>query len=129
MLGALFSEDITQPEPTCSRGKRPLPSRITDTTEEARKKKREHQQHEQARKVSIVNEELHQQRVREGNLGASSSRPTTEATVRDDVSTTDGAFRVIDSTTEGVILDDMGTTDGGPSVVPAVFRKPDPPAC
>uniref|UniRef100_M1DW18 Integrase core domain containing protein n=1 Tax=Solanum tuberosum TaxID=4113 RepID=M1DW18_SOLTU len=46
--------------------------------------------------------------------------PTTEAenVVTDDVSTTEGAVRVIDSTTEGAVTNDMGTTEGDPSVVP-----------
>uniref|UniRef100_M1DG93 Uncharacterized protein n=1 Tax=Solanum tuberosum TaxID=4113 RepID=M1DG93_SOLTU len=101
---------------------------MSDTTEDARAKKRELQQNEQARKASILDEESRQQRVREGALGASSSISTTEAmtAMRDDVSTTDGAVRVIDSTTENAVLE--GTTEGGPSVDPAGSGKLDPPA-
>uniref|UniRef100_M1DKX4 Integrase core domain containing protein n=1 Tax=Solanum tuberosum TaxID=4113 RepID=M1DKX4_SOLTU len=70
-----------------------------DTIEDARAKKQERQQNKQARRASIVDEELHQQRVRESTLGASISRPTTESTVRDDVSTTDGAWDLGNRTT------------------------------
>ncbi|KAK4724067.1 hypothetical protein R3W88_026846 [Solanum pinnatisectum] len=85
--------------------------------------------HEQVRKASIVDEELHEQRVRESTLGALSSRPTIEATMQDDVGTTDGVVRVIDRTTKGDVIDDVGTTEGDPSVVPVGSGKRDPPAC
>uniref|UniRef100_M1DMD2 Integrase core domain containing protein n=1 Tax=Solanum tuberosum TaxID=4113 RepID=M1DMD2_SOLTU len=103
----------------------------SDTTKDTRAKKRERQQNEQARRASILDEELRQQRVREGTLGASSSIPTTEAmtTVRDDVSTIDGVVRVIDSTTESAVLEDVSTTEGGPSIDPVDSGKPDSPAC
>uniref|UniRef100_M1DFF5 Integrase core domain containing protein n=1 Tax=Solanum tuberosum TaxID=4113 RepID=M1DFF5_SOLTU len=76
VLGALFSDDIAQPKPTCSREKRHHSSHISDTTEDARARKRERQQNEKARRASIVDKELHQQRARESIIGASSSRPT-----------------------------------------------------
>uniref|UniRef100_M1DUM0 Integrase core domain containing protein n=1 Tax=Solanum tuberosum TaxID=4113 RepID=M1DUM0_SOLTU len=78
VLGALFSEDIVQPEPIRAHGKRPHSKNISDTTKEAREKKWERQQYEQTRKVSIVDEELRQQRARESSLGASSSWTNTE---------------------------------------------------
>ncbi|KAK4733799.1 hypothetical protein R3W88_008060 [Solanum pinnatisectum] len=86
---------------------------------------------EEARRASIVDEELRQQRARESIIGASSSRITTKAitSVGDDVSTTDSAVRVTDSTIDGVVIDEVGTTKGDPSVVPAGSEKPDPPAC
>jgi len=46
VLEALFSEDIAQPERTRGRGKRSRSSRISDTNEEARAKKRERQHNE-----------------------------------------------------------------------------------
>uniref|UniRef100_M1DNC9 Integrase core domain containing protein n=1 Tax=Solanum tuberosum TaxID=4113 RepID=M1DNC9_SOLTU len=46
VLGALYSKGIAQPEPTHARGKRHHSSHYLDTTEEARAKKREHQQTE-----------------------------------------------------------------------------------
>uniref|UniRef100_M1DLR2 Integrase core domain containing protein n=1 Tax=Solanum tuberosum TaxID=4113 RepID=M1DLR2_SOLTU len=49
VLDALFKEDIdAQSEPTRARGKRPRSSHISDTTDDARAKKREHHQNEQA---------------------------------------------------------------------------------
>uniref|UniRef100_M1DUA7 Integrase core domain containing protein n=1 Tax=Solanum tuberosum TaxID=4113 RepID=M1DUA7_SOLTU len=63
--------------------------------------------------------------------GTSSSAPVVELppVVRDVVSTTDCAVRVIESITEGAMVDDVGTTEGGPTIVPAGSGKPDPPAC
>uniref|UniRef100_M1E083 Integrase core domain containing protein n=1 Tax=Solanum tuberosum TaxID=4113 RepID=M1E083_SOLTU len=86
---------------------------------------------EQARRASIVDEELGQQRARESIIGDSSSRTTTEAmtAVGDDVSTTDGAVRVTDSTTDGAVIDDVGTTEGYPNVVPVGSGKSELPAC
>uniref|UniRef100_M1DT71 Integrase core domain containing protein n=1 Tax=Solanum tuberosum TaxID=4113 RepID=M1DT71_SOLTU len=131
LLDALFRDDVAQPEPTHARGKSHCSSHISDTIEDARAKKWERQQNEQARRASIVDKELCQQRVNESALGALSSSPTTEAmiVVGDDVSTNDGAVRMNDSTTDGVVIDDVGTTEDDPSVVPAGSRKPDPPAC
>uniref|UniRef100_M1DVK8 Integrase core domain containing protein n=1 Tax=Solanum tuberosum TaxID=4113 RepID=M1DVK8_SOLTU len=76
-------------------------------------------------------EEMRQQRVHESALGASSSISISEvvAMVGDDVSTTDGAVRVIESTIEGARLDDVGTTEGDPSVVPAGSGKSNAPTC
>jgi len=92
VLDALFGEDLPQPESTRARGKRPRSSRTSVATEDAQIKKHERQQTDHARRASIVDEELRQQRVREVTLRDSSSRPTTEAvaTVRDDMSTIDG---------------------------------------
>uniref|UniRef100_M1E123 Integrase core domain containing protein n=1 Tax=Solanum tuberosum TaxID=4113 RepID=M1E123_SOLTU len=121
-LGALFNEDTTHPEPTRAQGKRHRSSHMADTTKDARAKKQERQQHEQARKASIVDESI---------AGASSSAPVVEVPtiVRDDVTTTDVAVRVTDNNTEGAVIDDVGTTKGEPSVLPAGSGKPDTPAC
>uniref|UniRef100_M1DBZ8 Integrase core domain containing protein n=1 Tax=Solanum tuberosum TaxID=4113 RepID=M1DBZ8_SOLTU len=124
ILDALFREDTdTEPEPTHARGKMHRSSQNSDTTEEARTKKRERQRTEQARKASIIDEELRQQNVCERACGASSSVPIVEVlTVEShDVSTTDGAVRMIYSTTEGAVIADVGTTNGGPNVVVAGF--------
>uniref|UniRef100_M1DJ67 Integrase core domain containing protein n=1 Tax=Solanum tuberosum TaxID=4113 RepID=M1DJ67_SOLTU len=131
VIDALFINDIAQPEPTRARGKRHRSSHVSDTTEDARARKREHQQNEQAIRASILDEDLRQHRARESIIGASSSRPTTEAitAMGDDVSITDGAVRVTDSTIDGAVIDNVGTTEGDPSVVPAGFGKLDPPAC
>uniref|UniRef100_M1DY80 Late blight resistance protein n=1 Tax=Solanum tuberosum TaxID=4113 RepID=M1DY80_SOLTU len=76
-------------------------------------------------------EELRQQKVRESVAGASRSAPVVEVlpVVRDDVSTTDGAVKVTESTTESAMMDDVGTTEGDLSIVPAVPGEPDPPVC
>uniref|UniRef100_M1DZL3 Integrase core domain containing protein n=1 Tax=Solanum tuberosum TaxID=4113 RepID=M1DZL3_SOLTU len=131
MLGALYNEDVPQSESTRVRGKRHRSSHTSEATEDAREKKREHKQNEYARRASIVDEKLRQQKVRESIADASSFVPILEAvaTVRYDVSTNDGTVRVIDITTEGAVIDDVGTTEGDPSVVPARSRTPDPPAC
>uniref|UniRef100_M1DEL4 Integrase core domain containing protein n=1 Tax=Solanum tuberosum TaxID=4113 RepID=M1DEL4_SOLTU len=131
VFDALFSDDIAQPEPTRARGKRHHSSHISDTTEDARARKWECQQNEQARRASIINEELRQQRARESIIGASSARPTTEimTAVGDDVSTTDSAVRLTNSTTDGVVIDDVGLTEVDPSVVLAGSGKPDLPVC
>uniref|UniRef100_M1DIM9 Integrase core domain containing protein n=1 Tax=Solanum tuberosum TaxID=4113 RepID=M1DIM9_SOLTU len=105
---------------TRARGKRPCSSCTSNATEDARTKKQERQQTEQARRVSIVDEEFHQQRVRECNDGASSSMPAIDivAAMRDDVSTTDGDEMIDRSATDGVPRDDI-----------AGFGKPNPSAC
>uniref|UniRef100_M1DL50 Integrase core domain containing protein n=1 Tax=Solanum tuberosum TaxID=4113 RepID=M1DL50_SOLTU len=116
VLDALFSDDIAQPEPTRARGKRHRSSHVSDTTEDARARKRERQQNEQVRRASIVDEKLRQHRARESIIRASSSTPTTEAMpiMGDDVSTTNGAFRVTTSTTDYAEID-VRTTEGDPS--------------
>uniref|UniRef100_M1DSH3 Integrase core domain containing protein n=1 Tax=Solanum tuberosum TaxID=4113 RepID=M1DSH3_SOLTU len=60
--------------------------------------------------------------------GASNSAPVVEVqlVLRDIVSTTDGAVRLIETTTEGAMFDDMGNTEGTPTIVPAGSGKPDP---
>jgi len=120
MLDALFSENIPQSESTRARGKRHRSSHTSDATEDAREKKRERQHTTYARRASIVDGELCQQRVRESALGASSFVPATEvvAAVRDDVSTIDGAAMI-----------DGRATNGVPHVDPTGFGKPDPPIC
>ncbi|KAK4713502.1 hypothetical protein R3W88_019409 [Solanum pinnatisectum] len=87
-------------------------------------------QNEQARRASIVDEELRQQRAHESIIGALSSRPTIEAmtVVGDDVSTINSAVRVTASTTDGAEIDGVGTIEGDPSVVPAGLGKPNIPA-
>ena len=69
--------------------------------------------------------------MRERAVGASSSAPVAEVQpiLRDLVSTTDGAFQLIESTTEGARISEAGTTEGAPTDVPAGSGKPDPPAC
>ena len=69
--------------------------------------------------------------MRERVAGASSSALIVEVQpiLRDVVSTTDGAVRLIESTTEGAMMDDVGTTDGDPTIVPAGSGKLDPPTC
>ena len=54
---------------------------------------------EQARRASIVNEDMRHRRVQKLDVGASSSWPMSGV-----VSTSDGADRVFDGTTDGVIL-------------------------
>uniref|UniRef100_M1DFE3 Integrase core domain containing protein n=1 Tax=Solanum tuberosum TaxID=4113 RepID=M1DFE3_SOLTU len=109
---------VPQSESTRAREKRHRSRNSSIATEDARAKKREHQQREQARKASLVDEELRQQRVRESTTGVLSSVPVPDVvpTVRDDVSTTDGAEMIDGSATDGVLYDD-----------PAGSRKQDPP--
>uniref|UniRef100_M1DWZ6 Uncharacterized protein n=1 Tax=Solanum tuberosum TaxID=4113 RepID=M1DWZ6_SOLTU len=74
---------------------------------------------------------LPKERVREIVAGASSSMPVLDVPniVGHDVSTTDGAVRLIDSTTEGAVIVDVGTTEGSPNVDVAGSRKLDPAIC
>uniref|UniRef100_M1DNY3 Integrase core domain containing protein n=1 Tax=Solanum tuberosum TaxID=4113 RepID=M1DNY3_SOLTU len=125
VLGALFSGDDAeeQPEPA-PRGKRHRSSHKTELTEEEKASKRQRRQEERARKASIIDEQLRQQRTSEMIDGASSSMP-----VGIDVRTTEGATRVTDSTTDGVVLVDAVTTEGDPSVDLAGSGKLDPPTC
>uniref|UniRef100_M1DV07 Putative plant transposon protein domain-containing protein n=1 Tax=Solanum tuberosum TaxID=4113 RepID=M1DV07_SOLTU len=99
VLDALFSGTAEEgPEHTHAKCKRHCSSLI----EEEKAQKRQRRQEKKARKASILDEELHQQRVRESVAGASSSAPVVEVppVVRDVVSTTDGAM-----------MDDVGTTE------------------
>ena len=117
VLDALFSGTAEEgPAPTHAKGKRHRSHR----TEEDKAHKRQHRKEREAMRASIVDEELRQQRVRERVAGALSSATVVEIhpVLRDVVSTTDGAARVIESTTEGA-----------PTIVPAGSGKPDPPAC
>uniref|UniRef100_M1DE74 Integrase core domain containing protein n=1 Tax=Solanum tuberosum TaxID=4113 RepID=M1DE74_SOLTU len=128
VLDALFSGTAEEgPKPTHTKGKRHRFSR----TEEEKVQKRQCRHEKEARKASILDEELRQQRVRESIARASSSVPVVEVPpiMRDVVSTTDDAVRVTESTTEGAMMDDVGTTEGDPSMVPAGSEKPDPPVC
>uniref|UniRef100_M1DWY2 Integrase core domain containing protein n=1 Tax=Solanum tuberosum TaxID=4113 RepID=M1DWY2_SOLTU len=116
VLDALFSRTTEEGlEPTHATGKRHHSSR----TEEEKAQKRQHRQEKEARKASLLDEDLHQRKVRESATGASSSTPVVEVppVVRDVVSTTDGAM-----------MDDVGTTEGDPTIVPAGSGKPDSPA-
>uniref|UniRef100_M1DIV7 Integrase core domain containing protein n=1 Tax=Solanum tuberosum TaxID=4113 RepID=M1DIV7_SOLTU len=141
VLDALYNEDIPQSESTRARGKRHRSSHTSDATEDARAKKRECQHTTYSRRASILDKELRQQSVRESTLGASSSVTAIEvvATVRDDVSTTDGAA-IIDgsatdsiphdvSITDGVVMIDMSVIEGSPHVDPAGSGKSNPPDC
>uniref|UniRef100_M1E0S6 Integrase core domain containing protein n=1 Tax=Solanum tuberosum TaxID=4113 RepID=M1E0S6_SOLTU len=103
-------------EPTHAKGKRHRSSR----TEEEKAHKRQRRQENEARKASILDEELRQRRVHVSVAGASSSSPVVEVppVVRDVMSTTDGA-----------LMDDVGTIEGHPTIVPVGFGKSDPPAC
>ena len=68
---------------------------------------------------------MFQQRIHEIVAATSSSIPVLEfpTTVCDDVSTTDGVVRLIDSTTEGAEISYVGTTKSDPSLVLAGSRK------
>uniref|UniRef100_M1DJF2 Integrase core domain containing protein n=1 Tax=Solanum tuberosum TaxID=4113 RepID=M1DJF2_SOLTU len=128
VLDALFSATADEESvPTHTKGKRHRSSR----TEEEKSQKRQRRQEKEARKASILDEELRQRRVRESIAGALSSAPVVEVPpiLRDVVSTTAGAVRVIESNIEGAMMDDVGTTEGDPTIVPAGSGKPDPPAC
>ena len=119
VLDALFSGTIEEESvPTHTKGKRHHSSR----TEEEKAQKRQRRQEKEARKASILDEELRQRRVRESIAGASSFAPIVKVppVVRGVVSTTDGAVRMTESTTEGAMMDDVGTTEGAPTVGPAV---------
>uniref|UniRef100_M1DPK8 Integrase core domain containing protein n=1 Tax=Solanum tuberosum TaxID=4113 RepID=M1DPK8_SOLTU len=127
-LDALFSGTAEErPAPTLAKGKRHRSHR----TKEEKAHKRQRRQENEARRASIVDEELRHQRVRERVAGASSSVPVAEVqpVLRDVVSTTDGAVRLMESTTESAMIADVGTTEGATTTVPAGFGKPDPPAC
>uniref|UniRef100_M1DK22 Integrase core domain containing protein n=1 Tax=Solanum tuberosum TaxID=4113 RepID=M1DK22_SOLTU len=116
VLDALFSGIAEEePEPTHTKGKRHRSSR----TKEENAQNIQRSQEKAARKASILDEELHQRRVRESVAGASSSSPFIEVPpiVRDVV-----------STTEGAMMDDVGTIEGDPTIVLAGSGKPDPPA-
>uniref|UniRef100_M1DHI9 Integrase core domain containing protein n=1 Tax=Solanum tuberosum TaxID=4113 RepID=M1DHI9_SOLTU len=118
VLDALFSGTAEEgPAPTHAKGKRYRSHRI----EEEKAQKRQRRQEKEARRASLLDEELRQQRVRERVVGASSSAPVVEVQPawRNVVSTTDGAASVIDITSEGAMIADAGTTEGSPTIVPA----------
>uniref|UniRef100_M1D9T7 Integrase core domain containing protein n=1 Tax=Solanum tuberosum TaxID=4113 RepID=M1D9T7_SOLTU len=117
-------DNAPTPDPIRARGERHRSCSLFEVVDDARARKRERKQEEQARRASILDEELRQRSMLKAAAGASSSVP-----VRIDVSTTDGVVRVVDSTTDGVVLVDAGTTEGDPSVDPIGYGKPDPPAC
>uniref|UniRef100_M1DPL7 Integrase core domain containing protein n=1 Tax=Solanum tuberosum TaxID=4113 RepID=M1DPL7_SOLTU len=120
VLDALFSGTAEKGlAPTHAKGKRHRSHR----TEEEKAHKRQRWQEKEARRASIADEELRQQRVRERVAGASSSAPVVEVkpVLRDVVSTTDG--------TEGAMIADVGTTERAPTIVPAGSGKSYPPTC
>ena len=128
VLDALFSGTAEEgPAPTHAKVK----CHHSHRTEEEKAHKRQHRQEKEARRASIVDEELRQQRVRERAAGASSSAPVAEVqpVLRDVVSTFDGAERLLESTTEGARISEAGTTEGAPTAVPAGSGKSDSPAC
>uniref|UniRef100_M1DXF6 Integrase core domain containing protein n=1 Tax=Solanum tuberosum TaxID=4113 RepID=M1DXF6_SOLTU len=128
VLDALFSGTAKEgPAPTHAKGKRHRSYR----TEEGKAHKRQCQQKKEARRASIVDKELRQQRVRERIAGASSSAPVAEVqpVLRDVVSTSDGAERLLESTTEGAMIANVGTSEGAPTMGPAGSGKPNPPSC
>ena len=99
IFDALFREDAeTQPDPTHARGKSHRSRHTSEATEDERAKKREHKQEKQAKRASILDEQLCQERVCESVAGASSFVPVLEVStvVRDDVSSADGVVRVTD---------------------------------
>uniref|UniRef100_M1DVY5 Integrase core domain containing protein n=1 Tax=Solanum tuberosum TaxID=4113 RepID=M1DVY5_SOLTU len=98
VLIALFEDGMQPPDSSRTVGKRPYSSHTSDGSEAGRGRKRELQETEAARRASIVDEELRQQRARRIGVGASSS-----------VMTIDGAVRVNVSTTEGAEMVDAGT--------------------
>uniref|UniRef100_M1DU02 Integrase core domain containing protein n=1 Tax=Solanum tuberosum TaxID=4113 RepID=M1DU02_SOLTU len=125
VLDALFSGTAEDGlAPTHAKGKRHRSHR----TEEEKSQKRQRRQKKEARRASLLDEELRQQRVRERVAGASSSAPVVvvQPILRDVMSTTDGAVRVIESTTDGAMIADVGTTEGAPTIVPVGSGKPDP---
>uniref|UniRef100_M1DD25 Integrase core domain containing protein n=1 Tax=Solanum tuberosum TaxID=4113 RepID=M1DD25_SOLTU len=123
-VDAIFADTKEQPEPTRARGKRHRSRQTSEATKDKRAKKREHKQEKQAKRVSILDEHLRQERVRENVAGASSSMPVSDVlnTVGYDMSTTDGAVRMIDSTTEGAVIADVDTTEGGPNSLDSVNK-------
>ena len=128
MLDALFSGIVEEgPTPTYAKGKRHRSHR----TEEEKAQKRQRRQEKEARRASIADEELRQQRVRERAAGASSSAPVAEVQpiMRGVASTTDGAEQLIEITIEGTGIAEVGTTEGAPTDVPEGSGKSDPPAC
>ena len=125
MLDALFCGTAEEgPAPTHAKGKRHRSHR----TEKEKAHKRQRWQEKEARRASIVDEELRQRRVCERAAGASSSAPVAEVQpiLRGVVSTTDGAERLIESTTEGARIAEVGTTEGAPTDVPEGSGTPDP---
>uniref|UniRef100_M1DVI5 Integrase core domain containing protein n=1 Tax=Solanum tuberosum TaxID=4113 RepID=M1DVI5_SOLTU len=128
VLAALFSGTAEEgPAPTHAKGKRHRSHR----TEKKKAHKRQRRQEKEAMRASIVDEELRQQRVRERVAGASSSAQVAEVqpVLRDVVSTTDGAVRLIESITESAMIADVDTIEGATTMVPAGSGKPDPPTC
>uniref|UniRef100_M1D860 Integrase core domain containing protein n=1 Tax=Solanum tuberosum TaxID=4113 RepID=M1D860_SOLTU len=122
---ALFSGTTEEgPVPTHAKGK----WHRCHLTEEEKAQKRQRRQEKEGRRVSIIDEELRQQRVRERAAVASSSALVVkfQPILRDLVSITDGADRLIESTTEGARIFEVGTTEGAPTDVPAGSGKPDP---
>lgn len=63
---------------------------------------------------------MHQQRVQEFSIGASSSMSMSGA-----MSNTDAADRVVDENFDSFIFCDVGTTEGNPIVEPVGSRKLD----
>uniref|UniRef100_M1DCE8 Integrase core domain containing protein n=1 Tax=Solanum tuberosum TaxID=4113 RepID=M1DCE8_SOLTU len=117
VLDALFSGTAEEGlAPTHAKGKWHRSHRI----EEEKSQKRQRRQEKEARRASIVDEELCQQRVRERVTGASSSAPVVEV---------QPVLRDVESTTGGAMIADVGTTEVAPIIVPAGSGKSDPPAC
>uniref|UniRef100_M1DL60 Integrase core domain containing protein n=1 Tax=Solanum tuberosum TaxID=4113 RepID=M1DL60_SOLTU len=100
VLVVLFSDAVPPYDYTCAAGKHPLSGCTADDDKAQRSRKRERQQTEVARRASIVDEELRQQRVREIGVGSSSGVSPTKGAVRVDMSTTEGVLRVDVRTTE-----------------------------
>ncbi|KAK4723873.1 hypothetical protein R3W88_026652 [Solanum pinnatisectum] len=129
VLDALFGDKMPLFTSSHHTGKRPHSSRTSNDIKAGRARKRKCQELEAAGRVSIVDEEMHQQWVMEVGVGTSSSVGTTDGAMRVDVSTTDGAVRLDASTTECAEIVDVGTINGDPSVDLVGSGKPYPPVC
>uniref|UniRef100_M1DK06 Integrase core domain containing protein n=1 Tax=Solanum tuberosum TaxID=4113 RepID=M1DK06_SOLTU len=127
VVTALFSDDMLPPDSSCATGKRPRSGRTCAIVEAERARKRERQSYEVARRASIVDEEMRQQRAWEIGTGQSSGVRTTDGAVRVYMITTEGAVRVDERTTKGAERVDGRDNDGVPHVDPAGSVKPNPP--
>uniref|UniRef100_M1DIY3 Integrase core domain containing protein n=1 Tax=Solanum tuberosum TaxID=4113 RepID=M1DIY3_SOLTU len=117
VISVLFGDSMPPPDSSRAAGKRSRSDRTSNDAEAHRLRKKERQQIEEARRASIVDEELRQQLTREVGVGPSAR-----------VSTTEGAERVDERTTESAKIVDGSATNGIPSVDPVGSEKPDPPA-
>lgn len=118
MLGVMFNV-LAMPH---AHSKRNRSNHTIEADDKACAKKRERMEMEQERRASIVDEEMHQIRVQEIVIGASSF--VLEGGAR---STTKDVEIEVDGPTNGTIPIDMGTIDSIPIADPTDFKKEDPP--